>query len=340
LILSYAEAKPLEHICEIQGEMDRMGMRLLPPDLSKFDVDFTIDGNNIRYGLSSIKGVGAKIIDNLRQFVKNYNNKFELFAAALESGINITVMGALIKSGCLDSYLIKSRSYLLLEYASYKILKEGERVTAHKLSETMGHDLLKIIKYMSENINDKGKFLIKESRFKTFKKEYDDHKQIYLENSNNEDLTNYLYEKEILGFAYSKRLKTIFKENSPDLMSIYEINNLDKDQKGTIIAFVKEAELKTSRKKKRYLSLILEDESGELKCQFHSWKNQDALKDIEEENDGNLPKSGNLVFIKFSKGDDIIFGRYCKIKDYTVYLRVSEYRKQITKLNNKEVINV
>lgn len=329
----YEKTNALEKITRIQQEMARLKIDLLPPDLTNSSIDFTIDNNNIRFGLGSIKGISNKTIEKLLSFRRSFNNKFEMFEAALETGINLTVMGALIKAGCLDSVLTKTRSYLLLEFCSYKLLRDREKVLIHKLGGKFNYDLLSIVKFMSENLDENNKKYMKESRFKTFKRDYDIYKNVYRENSKNENFTNYLYEKEVLGYSYSGKLKDIFKENSPALLCVAEAIALDTGKIGTIVAFIKEAEKRTSKKKKKYLSLIIEDESGELKCQFHTGRSKtDILIDIEEENDGNLPKSGDLVFLKYRKGsDNILWGDYCKILDFKVYLKTSEYRKAIEK---------
>ena len=46
-------------------------------------MDFCIEDNNIRYGLSSIKGISNKSLDSLLEFRKEgLGTKFELFLAA------------------------------------------------------------------------------------------------------------------------------------------------------------------------------------------------------------------------------------------------------------------
>lgn len=43
----------------------QMGIEILPPDINEGEKGFSVSGNNIRYGLSAIKGVGKPVIDAL-----------------------------------------------------------------------------------------------------------------------------------------------------------------------------------------------------------------------------------------------------------------------------------
>lgn len=40
-------------------DLDRMGVKLLPPDINKSEPDFKVEGQSIRYALAALKGVGA-----------------------------------------------------------------------------------------------------------------------------------------------------------------------------------------------------------------------------------------------------------------------------------------
>src|SRR5574344_431700 len=44
-------------------EAQKLGIKVLPPDINKSSAEFTPDENNIRFGLSSIKGVGLSALD-------------------------------------------------------------------------------------------------------------------------------------------------------------------------------------------------------------------------------------------------------------------------------------
>ena len=40
----------------------QMGIRILPPDINKGEADFSVDGENIRYGLAAIKSIGRPVV--------------------------------------------------------------------------------------------------------------------------------------------------------------------------------------------------------------------------------------------------------------------------------------
>ena len=48
------EPTPQEEVGRISKELSSFGIKLLPPNLAKSEMDFCIEGNNIRYGLNSI----------------------------------------------------------------------------------------------------------------------------------------------------------------------------------------------------------------------------------------------------------------------------------------------
>ena len=97
-------------------------MEMLPPCLYKSDFDFTIENNNIRYGLNSIKGISLKSIQSLIDFRGiEFNNKYEVFLAAKQCGINISVLAALIQAGTMD-HARTNRTRMVLEAQAFNLL--------------------------------------------------------------------------------------------------------------------------------------------------------------------------------------------------------------------------
>ena len=52
------EAKRLKYLAVFKQELDRMGIRLLPPDINLSDASFRVEGDAVRYALAALKGVG------------------------------------------------------------------------------------------------------------------------------------------------------------------------------------------------------------------------------------------------------------------------------------------
>ncbi len=88
------------------NECKRMGIEVLPPDVNASDVQFSIDGEAIRYGLCALKGAGAVAMGELVDERKE-NGVFVDLNGFLErlppKAINKKQLEALISSGALDN---------------------------------------------------------------------------------------------------------------------------------------------------------------------------------------------------------------------------------------------
>jgi len=113
-------------------ECRTMGIEILPPDINKCGVEFTIDNNAIRFGLGAVKGVGVQAVEAILE-ARNSGGNFKSisdFLRRLESKkVNKKVVEALIKAGAFDSVLgagkdistiAKKRAEALLEINSEK----------------------------------------------------------------------------------------------------------------------------------------------------------------------------------------------------------------------------
>ena len=94
-------------------EATRMGLAILPPDVNTSGADFTPVSEGIRYGISSIKGIGIPTTEALLSR-RPYRSIDDFFWRAPAKVLNLRVLEALTKSGVLDS-LWGSRSQLVLE---------------------------------------------------------------------------------------------------------------------------------------------------------------------------------------------------------------------------------
>ena len=56
LLTSVLDSK--EKVAEYIAECKDMGISLLPPDVNQSETEFTVSGENIRFGLAALKGVG------------------------------------------------------------------------------------------------------------------------------------------------------------------------------------------------------------------------------------------------------------------------------------------
>ena len=173
--------------------MHNFGVKLLPPHIIKSQMDFSVEGDDIRFGLLSIKGISEKSIEKLNNFKDSYSTKFEVFEGAKESGLTIGILSALIQAGTFQGFKM-SRSKIVYEGQLWNVLLKKEKAAALKLGEKFDYDLVKIVKHLCEMKDDNGKLLIKESRLKTIKKRTDAYKEIYHKNNSSESFANWFYE--------------------------------------------------------------------------------------------------------------------------------------------------
>ena len=106
-----SQAKVAEYI----GECRESGIDLLPPDVNASGADFTVEEDNLRFGLVAVKGVGRGVIlDLLDQ--REHGGPFTTFADFCQrmggADLNRRVAESLIKCGAFDS-LGYRRSQLL-----------------------------------------------------------------------------------------------------------------------------------------------------------------------------------------------------------------------------------
>jgi len=106
-----------EKISSIVAECRRIQVELLPPDVNFSFVEFTIENNKIRFGLSAIKNVGAAAIEAILEGRKN--GPFLSFANFLSrvdlSKVNKKTLESMIKTGALDAF--GNRASLLMTLA-------------------------------------------------------------------------------------------------------------------------------------------------------------------------------------------------------------------------------
>ena len=126
-LLKFAKFEPDSHdeIAKISQELVNFDIKLLPPDLNNSDIDFKIEGKDIRYGLNSIKGVSEKVLIHLLDFREgSFSNKYQVFSVAKQVGLNIGVLSSLIQAGLLDSFVDSNRSNLVLEAQVFNALTD------------------------------------------------------------------------------------------------------------------------------------------------------------------------------------------------------------------------
>ena len=96
-------------------EAQKYGIKILPPDVNKSYLEYTPDGNDIRFGMAAIKGVGENVVNAIieeREANGDYKNIFDFCKRLDPKYVNKKSLEGLIKAGAFTN-IEKSRKQLL-----------------------------------------------------------------------------------------------------------------------------------------------------------------------------------------------------------------------------------
>ncbi len=102
-------------VAEYIAECRAMGIRLLPPDVNESDADFTVVGENIRFGLVAAKGIGRGFINEVmaERAVGGPFTAFDEFCRRMYGKeLNRRPVESLIRAGAFDSLGYKRKALL------------------------------------------------------------------------------------------------------------------------------------------------------------------------------------------------------------------------------------
>jgi DNA polymerase-3 subunit alpha len=327
LKMTSSEPTPQDEISKISRELKKFKIKLLPPHLYKSSLDFRIEGNDIRYGLKSIKGISSKSIESLQDFKKSIKgNKYEMFLLAKQCGINIGMLSALIQAGAL-SETESNRSKLVIEAQLFNILTPREQRIAMIFGEKYDYDLINFIKTsLNENlIGDDNKIIIKESRYQTIKNKYAPYLEIYNLNKKSEKFANWFFENSLLGYSYSSKLTEIFKGVYRDLKNSTYYAEMPQRSSASFICIVDETIKGISRNGNEYLKIVMHDEFGCISGIFMDNRNEKRLTNYLNSNK-KIPEKNSIILIQGSKGEDIIFINHINVLDEKIYMKLHELK--------------
>jgi len=223
-------------------EARKMGIEVLPPDVSESFANFTMVGNAIRFGLGAVKNVGQGAIDSIvgtRQQHGRFESLYDFCEHVDLRLVNRKVLESLIKCGAFDSFnLYRSQLTAMLDHAL--------EVAAGFQKDRQNGQLS-----FFDTFEDHGKFK------KTFENVPD-----IKEWPENQILA---FEKSLLGFyitghplaKYAKSIKTYAATSSAGLSSF---RDGDEVSLGGILGKVKQTV--TKRKGEKMAILTLEDLDG------------------------------------------------------------------------------
>ena len=328
-LLKYAkyEPSPHEEIAKISQELPQFDITLLPPDLNKSDIDFKIEGKNIRYGLNSIKGVSEKVLEALLEFREDsFANKYEVFISAKQAGLNIGTLSALIQAGLLDSFVKKSRSRLVLEAQTFNILTDREKRNFIALGDKYNFDILESIHDVkkSDSVGDDNRKMFTDKRFETFKKKFQPYKDIYSMNIEHIKYANWFFEEKLLGYSYSHNVREGFNHGE-DFNSAMQIKDMEQRSHIKFVGILTDIIRRTSRNGNKYARFSLQDEGGVVEGLFLD-SARDARLTNYLDSGKKLPQKGDIVIVHGSVGDDVVFvDKVFPLKD-KIYMKLSDVK--------------
>jgi DNA polymerase III subunit alpha len=100
------ESGDTDKVVKYMSEAGRMGIKIAAPDINACDRDFTVDGQNVRFGLAGVKGVGDKAVEAIaagRKEITRFTDLYHFCRSVDLRAVNHATIEALIKCGAFDA---------------------------------------------------------------------------------------------------------------------------------------------------------------------------------------------------------------------------------------------
>ncbi len=233
-----------DKVKEYIAECNKMGIKVLPPDINKSRCEFVACDNKIYYGLAAIKGVGkrmAEVIDNQRELDGDFTDYSNFISRVSLSDITKRAIEGMICSGVFDSFGF-SRQHMMSVY---------DRVIQHYLLNQKNYDINQI-SFFDEDEPD--------FEFDFFSKpipEYDEDKKLYLE-------------KMHLGLYLSvdplERFIPVYKSGKYTLAS--DLQSKSSDEKVKLFGIIDSIKVVKTKQLRNMAYVNIEDTSGIVEVIF------------------------------------------------------------------------
>lgn len=336
-----AEPDPFAEIEKISQELPYFGIKLLPPDLANSHLHFTIEGDNIRYGLASIKGVSAQTLQKVVNFRNDTQRDIcDIYNSAKRAGLSIGVLSSFAQAGLFDSFLNgHERCYMVYTLQVINVLTPRQRdavfaIYKNKLNEFSQDepDLLLIISdcVKNETRDPNGRVLFR-GGFSSLQDKCRKFKAIYEQNNKMPDFADWYYEKRVLGYAYSKNVKDIFADKSSFMTDCQEIKQLAEYTTVKIVGWVSDdfQEGKSKKNGEKYWRFSINDDKGKIMCLMmdsRNGRNPSLTLSNYIANGGKRPHDGNIIVVVGSKSKDIVFVTGLSIVEEKIYSRFADLK--------------
>jgi len=228
-------------------EANRYGIKVLPPDINKSFLEYTPDGENIRFGMAAIKGVGESVCDAIikeREENGSFTSIFDFCKRVEPKYVNKKSLEGLIKAGAFSN-IEKSRKQLFenIEHILDVTSKEAKDREMGQVSLFSSAENLEYANIQYQLLGDGSEYSDKEIQ---------------------------QFEKEFLGFYVSSHPLFSIRDKIPFLIThrISELNDVKEDELVTICGLVTAVrQIPTKKDPSKFLRFVtLEDLTGKVDC--------------------------------------------------------------------------
>ena len=296
----------------------QMGIGILPPDVNEGELGFSVSGNNIRYGLSAIKGVGKPVIEALTA-EREANGKFTGLKDFVDrlSGkeVNKRTVESFIKAGAFDESF-GTRKQLMQVYVGVMddVAQERKKSFTGQMS---------LFDFASEE--EKQEFEIRLPNVGEYTKE---------------ELLN--FEKEVLGVYLSghplEEYMSVLKKNTTADTLAFQLDEETGEVKAqdgdtvTLGGMISGITRKTTKSNTTMAFLTLEDLLGTVEVivfprdyeKYRSLMVEDAKVLIKGRVSAEEDKAAKLICTEISSMDDLPRELWIRFKNKEVYLAEEE----------------
>ena len=236
---------------EYVDECEKLNIRVLPPNVNKSEVNFSVEENDIRFGLLAIKNVGRALISAIveeRKINGEYKSFDEFVFRLKDADINKRQIEALIKAGAFDS-LGNYRSQLMSMY-------EEIVDSATNLSRTTANGQTDIFSLMTDGTD---KAVLPQFEYPQ------------IEEFSKKELL--MYEKEVSGMyfsghildSYSKHIEILSPTKIIEIIGSEEQESTYKEKDFVKVAGIITARtIKQTKNKENMAFITVEDSSGAI----------------------------------------------------------------------------
>ena len=229
-------------------EANKYGIKVLPPDINKSYLEYAPDGDNIRFGMAAIKGVGAPVVEAIikeRDENGEFKNIFDFCRRVDAKYVNKKSLEGLIKAGAFSN-IEKSRKQLFenIEHILDVTSKEAKDKAMGQVSlfASMGADE-DFANAQYQLLGDDGEYTDKEIQ---------------------------AFEKEFLGFYVTSHPLFSIRDKLQFLMShhVSELNDLKEEEEVTLCGLITATrQIPTKKDPSKFLRFVtLEDLTGKVDC--------------------------------------------------------------------------